>query len=193
MDRTEPSRAEHSAAVPAAGAEPIELVPHAGGRVGGELGADANDRRAVLTDAVLRLAEHDVLADAARLRGQSQAGAALDADHGAGSDLSAAEHDPAKPGAQDLPVFTAGCGDSASQPGLEYGHHLHSVGPRLRLPDCSLGLVQPIRAVVGVVAHARWGILPGGAGASTRGGLAGDLQHGPGLAVHQPGLHGPIG
>jgi transposase InsO family protein len=96
MDRTEPSRAEHSAAVRAAGAEPIELVPRTGEGVGGEPVLDASDRRAVPADAVLRLAEHDVLADAARLRGQSQAGAALDADHGAGSDLSAAEHDPAK-------------------------------------------------------------------------------------------------
>ncbi len=82
MDRTESSRAEHTAAVRAAGAEPIELVSRANERVGGEPGPDAADRRAVLADAVLRLAEHGVLADAARLRGQSEAGAASDADDG---------------------------------------------------------------------------------------------------------------
>src|SRR5438045_9374890 len=108
MDRTEPSGAEHPAAMRAAGAEPIEVVSRTSRRVGGEPGLDAADRRAVPADAVLRLAEHGVLADAARLRGQSQAGPASDADDGIGSDLSAAEHDAAVPGASDLPVFTAG-------------------------------------------------------------------------------------
>src|SRR6187549_2151700 len=155
MDRTESSQAEHSSAVRGAGAEPVELVSRASWRVGGEPDIDASDRRAVPADTVLRLAEHGVLADAARLRGQSQASAAADADDGLGSDLSAAEHDAAVPGAPDLPVFTARCGDSQAQPGLEHGHHLHPAGPWLRLPDGSRGWVQPIRAVGGVVAHAR--------------------------------------
>src|SRR5512143_1540699 len=109
MDRTQSSGAKHSAAVRAAGAEPIELVSRAGEGVGGEPGADAADRRAVPADAVLRFAEDDGLADATRARGQSQAGPAADADHGLGSDLSPAEHDAAEPGASNLPVFTAGC------------------------------------------------------------------------------------
>src|SRR5688500_8537425 len=104
MDRPQSPRAEHSAAVRAAGSEPLELVPGASGRVGGEPGLDAADRRAVSADAVLRFAENDDLADAARSRGQSQAGAAADADDGPGSDLPPAQHDAAVPGASDLPV-----------------------------------------------------------------------------------------
>src|SRR4051812_5777634 len=118
MDRTETCVDQHSAAVRAARPEPVELVPRAGGGVSRGPDLDASDRRAVPADPVLWFAENGVLADAARSRGQSQAGAASDADDGIGSDLSAAQHDAAEPGTSDLPVFTAGCGDSASQPGL---------------------------------------------------------------------------
>src|SRR5204862_7951308 len=113
MDRTRTSGDQHSAAVRAAGASPVDLLSGGGRRDGGEPGADATDRRAVPADAVLRFAEDGVLADAARSRGQSQAGAAADANDGVGSDLSPPEHDAAVPGASNLPVFTAGCGDPA--------------------------------------------------------------------------------
>src|SRR5262245_13439218 len=134
MDRTRTPGSQHSAAMRASRPAPLELLSGAGGRVGGEPGPDASDRRAVPADAVLRLAEHDDLADTTRARGQSQAGAASDADHGLGGDLSTAEYLAAVSDASNLPVFTARCGDSQAQPGLEHGHHLHPAGPRLRLP-----------------------------------------------------------
>src|ERR1041385_8503962 len=108
MDRNKPSGDQHSAAVRAPRPESVELLSGAGGGIGGEPGLDATDRQAAPADAGLRLAEDGVLADAARLRGQSEAGAASDADDGAGSDLSQAQHDAGVPRASDLPVFTAG-------------------------------------------------------------------------------------
>src|SRR5512142_926383 len=61
----------------------LRLVSRTGARIGGKLAADAPDRRAIYPHALLWLAAHDGLS-AGRLGpvGQSQAGAALDANHG---------------------------------------------------------------------------------------------------------------
>ena len=78
--------------------------------------ADATDRRAVPAGAVLRLAEDDPVARAARVRGEPQAGAAVDAGDGHRGDLPQASHQPAGSRTQDLPVFAAGFSGHASRP-----------------------------------------------------------------------------
>src|SRR5262249_1282090 len=123
MDRAWTSRGEHPAAVRAARSESGQLVPGAGGRDSREPGADAADRRAVSGAAVLWLTADDDLADTAGSRRQSQTCAAADAAHGPGSDLSQATAVGAWSRSPDLPVFTAKCGDSATQPGVEQRHH----------------------------------------------------------------------
>ena len=55
---------------------------------------------------------------------------------------------------QDLPVFTAECGDHAAQPGVVHRHHVHSAAARLLVPGGGDGLVQPLRAGLAVVEHA---------------------------------------
>jgi transposase InsO family protein len=76
MHRTGPQRALDRAAVRITWARAQHVVLPAGGRVGGEPGADAPDRRAVFADSVLR--QPQALRGAGR---QSQARAAADAGH----------------------------------------------------------------------------------------------------------------
>src|SRR5687767_8134325 len=133
----------------AAGPESRELVLPAKRRDDREPGADAADRRAVSGAAVLWFAADDDLAERARARRQSQAGAASDASDGSGSDLPQAAAVSTWRGSSDLPVFTTKCGDSAAQPSVEQRHHLCAAHGRLRVFDGRAGLVQPVRVVVG--------------------------------------------
>ena len=83
MDRNPEFAVEHCAAVQLDGVGAEQLVLPAAGRTGPEPGADAQDRRAVFGDAVLRQPEAG-----GRVGGESQACAAIDARHGLGGDLS---------------------------------------------------------------------------------------------------------
>src|SRR3546814_6306371 len=89
---------------------------------------------------------------AGRRRGdRPRPGGDADAADGDLRTVPAAEHLEAGAGAPDLPVPAArGVGRSA-EPGLGDGHHLHSDGPRLRVPGGGDRLVQPAGAVVAAV------------------------------------------
>src|SRR5687768_4949481 len=151
MDRAWSSGSQHSAAVRAAGSEPVELV-RAGGRGDGpEPAVHAFDRRAVSASSGVRLAANDGLPAEAGPWGESQAGPAFDADNGPGSDLRQAAALAAGTGVANLPVFAAERGDCSSEPGVEHGHHVRAAGVWVRVPDGGTGLVQPIRALLGVV------------------------------------------
>src|SRR3546814_5411394 len=91
---------------------------------------------------------------AGRRRGdRPRPGGDADAADGDLRTVPAAEHLEAGAGAPDLPVPAArGVGRSA-EPGLGDGHHLHSDGPRLRVPGGGDRLVQPAGAVVAAVDH----------------------------------------
>src|ERR1017187_10075679 len=101
-----------------AGLEPIELVLRGGGRVGGEPGVDASNRRAVPEKTLLRQPE-DGGADGRR----SQAGAAADATDGPGGDLPQAASVAKPEGTPDLPVLAAKCEDRAARPGVVQRYH----------------------------------------------------------------------
>src|SRR5882757_1685047 len=100
MDRTASFRVSDCSPVRAVGAGTEYAVLPAGGRIGGESGVDAGDRRAVFADAVLRQPQ---------VRGatwrQSQAGAAADARDGDRGNLPEAANDVAGGRTADLPVF----------------------------------------------------------------------------------------
>ena len=120
---------------------------------------DASDRRAILEDALLREPE-----DGRGARHQPLAGAASDAIDGTGGDLSQATPLAERHRASNLPVFAAKCGHCAAQPGVVERHHLRAHAARLDVPDGGHGLVQPLRALVAIVQHAGWSVLPGGVG-----------------------------
>jgi transposase InsO family protein len=108
MCRTGTQEAVDRAAVRFARAGAQHMVLQASRRIGREPGADASDRRAVLADPVLR--QPQVSGGAGR---QSQAHWAADARDGHRGNLPQKAHDLARRGAQDLPVFTAECGEVA--------------------------------------------------------------------------------
>ena len=83
-----------------AGTGAQQLVLPTGRRDGGELGFDAQDRRAVFGNAVLRQPQAG-----GRAGGESQAGAAADAADGLGGDLSQAAHDLAGAGHKIYPYL----------------------------------------------------------------------------------------
>ena len=73
------------------------------------------------------------------------------------------------------------------------GHHLRADAARIHVFGCNSGLAQPIRTGVAPVEHARQRLLCGGPAGRVAARPAGDIQHRPGLAVHQPGVHGRAG
>jgi putative transposase len=74
-----------------------------------------------------------------------------------------------RPGrAHDLSVPAEGGEDDARESGVEHGHHLHSDGARFCVPGGGDGLVQPVRAELGVVVDHGTGLLLGGAAAALR-------------------------
>ncbi|RIA78972.1 hypothetical protein C1645_841921, partial [Glomus cerebriforme] len=100
------------------------------------------------------------------------------------------EHLEAYAGAQDLPVSAAGANDRQTQSGLGDGHHLRSNGAWVCLLGGRDRLVQPPGPVLAAIDHHGGRFLRGGSGRSARPARqAGDLQHRPGLAVHQPRLY----
>ena len=159
MHRTGPSTVERSSAMQTFGAEPIELALSPAGRVGGELGVDAADRRAIPEGALLRREE-----DGQDVRHQSRPRRTAAAADGPGSDLpqaaTVAEHD----GTPDLPLFVAEFEGRAAEPGVGQRHHLRAHAAGLDVLDGGHGLVQSLRAVVAVVEHFGRTVLPGGVG-----------------------------
>ena len=75
-----------------------------------------------------------------------------------------------------------------SRPGVV--HHLHPRRGGLLLSGGGDGLGQPACPVLAPVEHDGQRILRHGARRGATPGRVGHLQHGPGGAVHQPGVHG---
>ena len=89
------------------GVASVELLPRAGGGIGGEPAADGADRRAAHCLSLLwEPADHGVVGDPGR-GGEPQAGAAAVALDGIGGDSSEAAAVGEGPGSQGLPVFAA--------------------------------------------------------------------------------------
>ena len=93
---------QHRTAMPLGVDRPLVVLRRGHGREPVDPAPDAVDRRAVLGDAVLRLAADDTLAPPSGRHGLSQAGAPPDATAGGARALPAAQDVSATPGAPDL-------------------------------------------------------------------------------------------
>ena len=163
----------------------LDVLLRAGGRERRESQVDAGNRRALPQAAVLRLAADDRLAFRAGVGGQREACGAVDAGDGVGGKCSGAAHQPQASRAPGLPVFTAGSQSPATQSGVVLGHHLRADAAGISVSGGGNGLVQSIRAGLGVVQHVGGFVLRRGAHAGAGDRLPGDLQHRPGGAVYQ--------
>jgi hypothetical protein len=173
--------------------QPLDLLPPAGDRVGGEPAADAPDRRAVPQDPVLWQSADDGGPRATRGGGQPQAGPAADGVDGPGGARPQAADRRRLDGRSGLSLLAPRPGPGPGQRGLEFGHHLCSDEKGVHVPDGGDRLVQPVRAVVAAVEYHGRRVLPGGARGGALAGPTGDLQHRPGFAVHVARVHRPAG
>jgi hypothetical protein len=185
VDRPESFRNHYSPAMRVAGIGALELLLPSATGDGREPVADANARRAIHADSVLRHPTYDGLAEEPWKGRQSQTSSALVASTGIGSDLPEAAVERAGCAAQDLPLSAAWSRDRSSQPSLEHGHHICAIARRLCVLGGDHGLVQPVRPLVGSVRHHGVGVLHFGFGPSLAKWTSGDLQQRSRLAIHE--------
>ena len=108
------------------------------------------DRRAVHESPLLWKPADGDTPGGVGLQDQPQARTAADETDGAGGHGAGAAHQSTPSWAQGVSVSAAGVGHRTAQPGLEYGHHLPSPGPRVCVSGGDPGLVQPQGLGVGL-------------------------------------------
>ena len=135
-------RDQHRTAMPLGVDRPLVVLRRGHGREPVDPAPDAVDRRAVLGDAVLRLAADDTLAPPSGRHGLSQAGAPPDATAGGARALPAAQDVSAAPGAPDLSLPAARSADHAAEPRVVHGCYLHSPAAGLSVPGRCDGLAS---------------------------------------------------
>src|SRR5205809_6179140 len=118
---------EHSAAVRIVWSLAVGTVLRSRAGDGRESALDATAGRAVHADAVLRGPKDGLVAGRARIPGQSEAGATIDASDGIGGDLRQTAAVASGAGAQDLSVPLAGSDHQPAGPGVVQRHHLYSI------------------------------------------------------------------
>ena len=189
MDRVGAQRVVDRGAMRVGRVGALDVLLRGGARKRREPKVDAGDRRAVLEATVLRLAADERLAFRARVGGQRETGSALDAGDGVAGKRSGTPHQPAASRAPGLPVFTAGSRSTTTQSGVVLGHHIRADATGISLSGGGDGLVQSIRAGLGVVQHVGGCVLRRGVAAGAGDGVPGDLQHRPGGPVYQRGVY----
>src|SRR5436309_7604376 len=139
--------------------QPLDLLPPAGRRVGGEPAPDAADRRAISQDPVLRQPEDGGVPGTLRRGGESQADPAAHGVDGAGGIAPEAADDGTGIRRAGVSLPASRPGAEPYQRGLEFGYHVHSHETWFHVPDGGDRLVQPLRPVVAAVEHAGGSIL----------------------------------
>ena len=131
----DPTTDQHRTAMPLGVDRPLVVLLRGHGREPVDPAPEAVDhRRAVLGDAVLRLAADDTLAPPSGRHGLSQAGAPPDATAGGARALPAAQDVSAAPGAPDLSLPAARSADHAAEPRVVHGCYLHPPAAGLSVP-----------------------------------------------------------
>jgi len=93
------------------------------------------------------------------LASEREADWALDEGDGSGGDLLQARDECVWDWTRDLPVFIEEQGDHRSRSGVVRGHHLPADAARVHVSDGGDGLVESVRAGLGVEHHAGGGVL----------------------------------
>ena len=169
MHRTGSFSTEHRAAMRVAGLGTFQLLLPAAAGERRESAADAAVGRVVSGASLLRQpADGHCSFQGMGPGSEPQTGAAMHAADGTGSFVSPTQPEPAGAGTRDFPVFTAWLGDPAMQSSLEQRHHLRSDARRILVSNGGVGLVQSLRAELGVVQYFGRLVLPVGAGSSFR-------------------------
>jgi len=121
--------------------------------------------------------------------GQRETGSAVDAGDETAGGLAGTAHQSGSSTASGLSVFAAGYKDRGAESGVVFGHHVRSYAAGFSVSGGSDGLVQPVRAGLGVVQHVGGAVLRGGVAAGVGDRAAADLQHRPRSTVYQRRVH----
>lgn len=168
----------------------FELLLHAdsnGER--GESAADAEDRHVVPEAAVLRVSSNDGMAARTWLGSQRKASGSPDATDGIAGCVTGTAHESPAPTASSVSISSEGSEDTGTERSVVFGHHVYPNETGVSVPGGGHGLVQPLRAGMGAFQLVGDSVLPRCLGKISRQRAAGNLQHRPGLAIHQRRLH----
>jgi hypothetical protein len=155
----------------------------------GEPGIDAGDRSDISEEAVLRISPDNGRASVVGVCGQSQAGEASDASDGHSGGNTGPSYEQGASIACRISVPSQRTSDHYSEPGMVCGHNIYTDAARFSVFGCDHGLVQPVRAGMGVVQQSVGEILCRCAGAHTVAGQSGNFQYGPGKPVYKRCLY----
>jgi hypothetical protein len=189
MDRSRISKPEHFPAMCAGRVVPLGVLLHSARRIRREPGTDAPSGRRIHEASVFRSSTDASVSCQKRLQSQSQAGKTAAQKHGIGSYL--CKTAALKTGARtsDLSLSFTQPADRTPQSSMGHRYNIYPVATGLCVSDSDHGLVQPLRAFLGIVGQPGRKLLYYGAAMGIKNSKAGDLQHGPGIAVHQRHIH----
>src|SRR6266700_234607 len=178
---------EHSTSMRVAGTVPERVLLRAVRRDGGESGVDAATGSTACGPSGLWESASDGAVARGGAGGQSQAGGPLVGVDGDRSDLPEGFEKPGWRGASDLPVSIEGTGDQWTGPSVVQRHHVYPGTAGVFVFGSGDGLVESLRAGLGVEQQSGQCVLHPGLGESAGGGQPGpaDFQHRPGGAIHQ--------
>jgi hypothetical protein len=189
MDRRRSSDNYTKAAMRIGGPGPLNVLLPTSGRERGRSFSDENDRRAIHADAVLRVETNGHLTKRARENGKSETGIKVDGVNGDRGDLSKTESFEASTRTPDIPIFVKESANNRGESGMVYGHHLYSIATWFRLSGRRNRLVFAICSVMGSINVYGNNLLSLGTGLGINPRETGDIQHGPGRAIHILKLH----
>jgi hypothetical protein len=194
MDRSESSTLFGGAAVRAGGSATFELLLHSDGdRERGKPEADAKDRRAIPSASIFRISTDHGMVGGSGTEGEREACVAIDAVDGIAGSVAGTAHQSPAPTASSLSISSKGSEDPGPERSVVFRHHVYPNETGVSVLGGGHGLVQSLRAGLGAFQLVGDSILCGGAATISRQRSAGNLQHGPGFAIHQRRLHGVFG
>ena len=150
---------------------------------------DATPGRAVHAYTFLRRSEDDGCTHEARLCRQSETSPATTATDGAGSDLSKTESVGPCTKPSHLSIPAAPRRHHTPESSVVERHHVYPTARRFHLSRRGHGLVQPLRAELGNIDEPGCRVLLLGPRPSAASGASRNLQHRPGSAIHERGIH----
>ena len=150
---------------------------------------DAAPGRAVHAYTFLRRSEDDGCTHEARLCRQSKTSPATTAADGPGSDLSKTESVGPSTKPSHLSIPAAPRRHHTPESSVVERYHVYPSARRFHLSRRSHRLVQPLRAELGNIDEPGCRVLLLGPGPSAASGSSRNLQHRPGSAIHERGIH----
>jgi len=189
MDRSRISKPEHYQTMCSGRAVPFWVLLHSTRRIRREPGVDAPSGRRIHEASIFRSSKDASVSCQTRLQSQSQAGKTASQNHGIGSYLCKTAAVKTGTRTSNLSLSFTQPANRTPQSSMGNRYNLYPVAPGICVSDSDHGLVQPLCAFLGIVGQPGRKLLCHGTAMGIKNRKAGNLQHGPGIAVHQRHIH----